>query len=42
VAGLRSFNDPNAKPEEEEIADGGLEFGLERLSRYAVVDLTKK
>ncbi|MCX6597566.1 MAG: hypothetical protein NTV70_14495 [Acidobacteria bacterium] len=42
VASLRSFNDANAKPEEEELADGGLEFGLERLSRYAVVDLTKR
>ncbi|MCX6591151.1 MAG: hypothetical protein NTZ56_06475 [Acidobacteria bacterium] len=42
VAALRSFADHDAKAEEEEIADGGLEFGLERLSRYAVVDLTKK
>lgn len=42
VAALRSFADPDAKAEEEEIANGGLEFGLERLSRYAVVDLTKR
>ena len=42
VSALRSFNDPHAKAEEEEMADGGVEFGLERLSRYAVVDLTKK
>ena len=42
VAGIRSFQDGALKADEEAIVDGGVEFGVPKITTYAVVDLTRK
>ncbi len=39
TAKIRSFQDGAVPPEEMEQADGGLEFGIPKLTTYAIVDL---
>lgn len=42
VAGIRSFRDGSVAAEDEDSFDGGTEFGIPKLSTYAVVDLVRK